>query len=63
VKVGVIEAGRYHPDDPLIDDPARYGAAFGNDDYDWNFFTTPQPGLGGRLINENRCNPQQLSVD
>ncbi|KAK0460553.1 alcohol oxidase [Desarmillaria tabescens] len=50
VQVGVIEAGAYHENDPLVDVPANIGAAGGNADYDWRFSTVPQESVGGRVI-------------
>ncbi|PBK63881.1 alcohol oxidase [Armillaria solidipes] len=50
VQVGVIEAGVFHENDPLIDVPGNIGAAGGNPDYDWRFTTVPQEGAGGRVI-------------
>ncbi|PBK86382.1 alcohol oxidase, partial [Armillaria gallica] len=50
VQVGVIEAGTYHENDPLIDVPANIGSAGGNAQYDWRFSTVPQEGAGGRVI-------------
>ncbi|THH21250.1 hypothetical protein EW146_g259 [Bondarzewia mesenterica] len=49
-QVGVIEAGTFHQNDPLIDIPAYVGQASGNPLYDWNFVTVPQPGANGRSI-------------
>ncbi|KAK0184559.1 alcohol oxidase [Armillaria mellea] len=50
VQVGVIEAGVYHENDPLVDVPGNIGGAGGNPDYDWRFTTVPQEGAGGRVI-------------
>ncbi|KAK0447227.1 alcohol oxidase [Armillaria borealis] len=50
VQVGVIEAGAYHGNDPLIDVPSNIGTAGGNPDYDWRFSTVPQEGAGDRVI-------------
>ncbi|KAF8604823.1 alcohol oxidase [Ceratobasidium sp. AG-I] len=50
VSVGVIEAGAYLLDDPLIDTPRSAGAALGNPKYDWMFQSVPQPGLNGRVV-------------
>ncbi|KAJ6579502.1 alcohol oxidase [Mycena vulgaris] len=47
LQIGVIEAGSFHPNDPLIDEPANIGAAAGNPLYDWAFKSVPQPGLNG----------------
>jgi len=44
VTVGVIEAGKNHLNDMLVDTPAMFLQMFSNPDYDWNFKTTPQAG-------------------
>jgi hypothetical protein len=58
LRVGVIEAGQYLPDDPLINIPtagnllgnANIGTLIGNPTYDWGFESVPQPGLDGLVI-------------
>ncbi|KAI0310102.1 hypothetical protein OF83DRAFT_1178911 [Amylostereum chailletii] len=50
VHVGVIEAGIFHQDDPLIDEPVNAGLVNGNPDYDWNFVSVPQPNANGRAV-------------
>ncbi|KAI0315856.1 hypothetical protein OF83DRAFT_315897 [Amylostereum chailletii] len=50
VNVGVIEAGDYRPDDPILNVPQNVVQAIGNPTYDWGFSSIPQPGLGGRVI-------------
>ncbi|KAK9774554.1 hypothetical protein AB5N19_07049 [Seiridium cardinale] len=47
--VGVLEAGSVAVDIESIDIPGLYGQALGSK-YDWQFETTPQPGLGGRKL-------------
>ena|SRR2546423_8919874 len=42
VSVGVIEAGKNKLGDMFVDTPALFPQMFGNDDYDWKFYTTPQ---------------------
>ncbi|KAL4954230.1 hypothetical protein BDW69DRAFT_183750 [Aspergillus filifer] len=42
VTVGVVEAGKYHPNDPLIDTPLAFPQMFENSDYDWCLYTAPQ---------------------
>ncbi|KAJ7234408.1 alcohol oxidase [Mycena rebaudengoi] len=54
LNVGLIEAGVFHQDDPLIDVPAFGGRSFGNANYDWLFETVPQEKAGGRIIQETR---------
>jgi len=45
-KVGVIEAGAYHPDEPKINIPGLLGAPMvGDPEFDWLHETTPQAGL------------------
>ncbi|RGP70897.1 alcohol oxidase [Fusarium sporotrichioides] len=47
--IGVIEAGGVVQDDPDIDVPGHYGRSLGGS-YDWQLETTPQKGLGGRVL-------------
>lgn len=46
----LIEAGPAAPDELKINVPGMFGSTAGGP-YDWNFTTTPQAGLGGRLVN------------
>lgn len=48
-EVGVIEAGEAVFDDPAITRPGLFALAIGSQ-YDWNFETVPQAGLGGRSL-------------
>ncbi|KAF8604819.1 alcohol oxidase [Ceratobasidium sp. AG-I] len=48
--VGVVDAGQYLVDDPLIDTPRSAGALQGNAKYDWLFKSAPQPNLNGRVL-------------
>ncbi|CAE6364331.1 unnamed protein product [Rhizoctonia solani] len=50
VTVGVIEAGQYIVDDPLIDTPQLFGKTQGNAKYDWMFESTVQPRLNNRVM-------------
>ncbi|KEP51005.1 glucose oxidase-like protein [Rhizoctonia solani 123E] len=50
VTVGVIEAGEYIVDDPLIDTPQLFGKTQGNAKYDWMFESVAQPGLNNRAM-------------
>ncbi len=58
LRVGVIEAGQYLPDDPLINVPtagnllgnANMGTLIGSSTYDWCFESVPQAGLDGHVI-------------
>lgn len=51
-KVGIIEGGAYHKDDPAVLIPQGWnvGKTWGNASYDWNFKTTPQARLNDREI-------------
>lgn len=42
IEVAVIEAGKNRLDDPLVDIPGMHPQMLGNDEYEWNFRTTPQ---------------------
>ena len=42
VTIGVLEAGKWRKDDPLIDTPGALFSLLGNAEYDWNHYTTPQ---------------------
>jgi choline dehydrogenase-like flavoprotein len=42
ISVGVIEAGKYRKNDPIVDTPTALGAMFENPEYDWCFYTAPQ---------------------
>ncbi|KAI4219242.1 MAG: hypothetical protein L6R36_008454 [Xanthoria steineri] len=53
ITVGVLEAGPAAPDEPRINVPGRLGETLFTE-YDWQFETTPQPGLGGRTVPWNR---------
>ena len=63
LRVGVIEAGPYLPDDSLINVPtagnllgnANVGTLLGNPTYDWCFESVPQPGLDGLVLQYPRC--------
>ncbi|KAJ1300912.1 hypothetical protein OPQ81_003337 [Rhizoctonia solani] len=50
VSVGVIEAGLYHENDPLINTPASAGQLQGNAKYDWMFKSTPQIHVNNRIL-------------
>ncbi|KAG8785534.1 hypothetical protein FRC12_017462 [Ceratobasidium sp. 428] len=50
IVVGVIDAGQYLVNDPLIDTPRSAIAMQGNPKYDWMFKSTPQPNLNGRIV-------------
>ncbi|KAF9510521.1 GMC oxidoreductase [Hydnum rufescens UP504] len=50
VTVGVIEAGGYHPEEPLINVPGYFGRSLGNPTFDWAFLTVPQKHANDRAI-------------
>ncbi|KAH7337859.1 alcohol oxidase [Rhizoctonia solani] len=54
VSVGVIEAGPYYENDPLIDTPALAGQLQGNAKYDWLFKTVPQSHVNNRVLPQPR---------
>jgi choline dehydrogenase-like flavoprotein len=43
VTVGVLEASKNKLDDFLVDTPGAFTQLLGNEEYDWNFKTVPQP--------------------
>ncbi|KAK7914011.1 hypothetical protein PG985_011714 [Apiospora marii] len=49
ITVGVLEAGPAVSDTDAVNIPGCYGESLGTD-IDWQFQTTPQPGLGGRRL-------------
>ncbi|KAJ7499635.1 alcohol oxidase [Mycena latifolia] len=50
IKVGILEAGFLHDNDPLIDVPRNVAMNNGQPKYDWMFSTSAQPGAAGRCI-------------
>ncbi|GAB1520525.1 hypothetical protein RhiTH_003602 [Rhizoctonia solani] len=50
ISVGVIEAGPYFENDPLIDTPALAGRLQGDPTYDWMFRTVPQIHVNNRSM-------------
>ncbi|KZV80652.1 alcohol oxidase [Exidia glandulosa HHB12029] len=52
--VGVIEAGEYHQDDPMVLVPTLHLFALGDPEYDWNYMTIPQPTLDNRTLSMAR---------
>ncbi|CAE6433231.1 unnamed protein product [Rhizoctonia solani] len=50
VSVGVIEAGPYYENDPLIDTPGLAGQLQGNAKYDWLFKSVPQTHVNNRVL-------------
>ncbi|GLB41519.1 putative GMC oxidoreductase family protein [Lyophyllum shimeji] len=52
--VGVIEAGLYQPDEPLINVPGLFGHSLGNASLDWLISTTLQPGIHNRSLPQPR---------
>lgn len=51
--VGIIESGPVALDEPTINIPGRLSETLFTK-YDWQFETTPQPGLNGRKLPWNR---------
>ncbi|UKZ74075.1 hypothetical protein TrVFT333_001730 [Trichoderma virens FT-333] len=54
VKVLVIEAGQDRTNDALVQVPGLVVGMYGKPEYDWNFSSTPQPGLNNRIISQAR---------
>ncbi|KAL6883820.1 GMC oxidoreductase [Trichoderma longibrachiatum] len=54
IQVLVIEAGQDRTNDPLVQIPGLVVGMYGKPEYDWNFSSTPQPGLNHRIINQAR---------
>ncbi|KAJ4865067.1 GMC oxidoreductase domain-containing protein [Trichoderma breve] len=54
IKVLVIEAGQDRTSDALVQTPGLVLGMYGKPEYDWNFSSTPQPGLNNRIINQPR---------
>ncbi|PBK78481.1 alcohol oxidase, partial [Armillaria solidipes] len=48
--VGVLEAGEYNPNVPVIDVPSFLGGAVANPTYDWTFYSEDQSHLNGRKM-------------
>ncbi|KAL2813387.1 GMC oxidoreductase-domain-containing protein [Aspergillus granulosus] len=48
VTVGVVEAGKYKINDPIIDTPTAFIQTFENPEYEWCMYTTPQASNRGR---------------
>jgi choline dehydrogenase len=42
ITVGVLEAGRSHLNDPLVETPGLHGQLLGQEIYDWQFQTVEQ---------------------
>ncbi|KAK2751095.1 hypothetical protein FQN57_000170 [Myotisia sp. PD_48] len=53
LKIAIIEAGPAAPDEPLINDPRRFGQSLGTK-YDWQFETVAQEALAGRKLSWGR---------
>ncbi|KAK5118867.1 hypothetical protein LTR62_000076 [Meristemomyces frigidus] len=54
VSVAVLEAGIDHFDDLNVLAPGLLTALYGNPDYDWIFFSTPQPHMNDRIMGHSR---------
>ncbi|KAK4553808.1 hypothetical protein LTR86_008983 [Recurvomyces mirabilis] len=54
VSVAVLEAGLDRSDDLNVLAPGLLTALYGNPDYDWIFFSTPQPHMDNRIMGHPR---------
>jgi choline dehydrogenase-like flavoprotein len=54
LEILVLEAGDDHRNDAKVTTPLISRQMFGDHKYDWCYETTPQPGLGGRIIAQTR---------
>ncbi|KAF8313117.1 alcohol oxidase [Clavulina sp. PMI_390] len=54
ITVGVLEAGSYHHNDPLVDIPGFVGRALGNPKYDWAYYSVPQKHINDRSLFQPR---------
>ncbi|TCD61101.1 hypothetical protein EIP91_009038 [Steccherinum ochraceum] len=54
VTVGVLEAGKYHENDPLVNVPGMMARAMHNSEYDWDFRTVPQKYVKDRQLPQSR---------
>ncbi|ETS81086.1 hypothetical protein PFICI_06088 [Pestalotiopsis fici W106-1] len=54
VSVLVLEAGPDNSSDPFVLTPGLVAAQYGQEKYDWNFSSEPQPNLNNRRINQAR---------
>ena len=50
VSVVVLEAGKHQANDPKVEVPGLMTQMYGDENYDWNFMTSPQPGLADRAV-------------
>lgn len=50
LRVGLIEGGNYHKNDPMVLVPNLHMQAYGEPEYDWRFATTPQKALNNRSL-------------
>ncbi|KAH9890787.1 hypothetical protein F4778DRAFT_367719 [Xylariomycetidae sp. FL2044] len=46
----VLEAGNDHSRDPRIRTPALWLSILGTEEFDWNYRSTPQKGLDGKIV-------------
>ena len=54
LQILVLEAGSNHNDDPNVRTPSYSGRLLGNPDFDWQFQSSPEEGLNGRVILQPR---------
>ena len=61
VKVGLIEAGVLHSEDPILYTP-RSSKHANNPNYDWKFASEPQANAHGRVMSFSRYVASPLSL-
>ncbi|TCD64226.1 hypothetical protein EIP91_004361 [Steccherinum ochraceum] len=54
VTVGVLEAGKYPENDPLVNVPGMMARAMHNSEYDWDLRTVPQKYVNDRQLPQSR---------
>ncbi|KAF2031540.1 alcohol oxidase [Setomelanomma holmii] len=53
-RILVLEAGQHLRDDPRVQTPGLFSTLGGNSAYDWQYSTTPEPGLKDRRVKHPR---------
>ncbi|KAI0780704.1 GMC oxidoreductase [Trametes elegans] len=54
IRVGVVEAGSWNPNDNIINVPALSGTVIANPQYDWAFMSAPQKDANARQVLQPR---------
>ncbi|TFY61039.1 hypothetical protein EVG20_g7209 [Dentipellis fragilis] len=54
IVVGILEAGDYNTNEPLIDVPGMVARSLGHPTLDWGYKTVPQAGANNRVISQAR---------